>query len=333
MQIVARNVDDALYQALRFFKEGLGKRVSSRVGDTLEMENPVITTLLMPDERVLFQPVRDANPFFHFFEALWMLQGRDDVQFVGKMVKRMYDFSDDGDRMQGAYGWRWRNAFGFDQIQAVIQLLQNDPNTRRAVIAMWSPVSDLRLGQRSRDIPCNTQIYFKLREGRLRMTICNRSNDVILGLYGANAVHMSMLHEYVAGKLNVRMGSMTTISDSFHVYVTGPQGEQYQRMVEAIRRGTWQADPYLLSPPEGVVPCSMQSGAEGWDLDLKTFFKAVDKDNGVELEMNSFKTQFFQQVVGPMWAAYQHRDPIILDGCSALDWAKAGREWLERRVN
>ena len=48
------------------------------------------------------------------------------------------------------------------------------------------------------EIPCNTAIYFKVREGKLNMTVSNRSNDVIWGTFGANVVHMSILQEYVA---------------------------------------------------------------------------------------------------------------------------------------
>ena len=33
---------------------------------------------------------------------------------------------------------------------------------------------------------------------KLCMTVCNRSNDMLWGAYGANVVHMSMLQEFVA---------------------------------------------------------------------------------------------------------------------------------------
>ena len=89
---------------------------------------------------------------------------------------------------------------------------------------MWNPWGDL--DSSSIDIPCNTNIYFKIREGELQMTVCNRSNDMIWGAYGANAVHMAVLQEYVAAQLDVPMGKYYQISDSFHVY----ENEQWEKI-------------------------------------------------------------------------------------------------------
>ena len=63
---------------------------------------------------------------------------------------------------------------------------------------MWDAKQDLSHRNESKDLPCNTHVYFSIREGFLDMTVCNRSNDLIWGCCGANAVHMSFLQEYVA---------------------------------------------------------------------------------------------------------------------------------------
>jgi hypothetical protein len=52
------------------------KAVATKV---LVSQTPVVTCYSAPTQRVLFSPMRDANPFFHLMEALWMLAGRDDV--------------------------------------------------------------------------------------------------------------------------------------------------------------------------------------------------------------------------------------------------------------
>ena len=41
---------------------------------------------------------------------------------------------------------------------------------------------------------------------------------MLWGAYGANAVHMSVLQEYVATALNVSIGTYTQMSDSLHIY-------------------------------------------------------------------------------------------------------------------
>jgi hypothetical protein len=96
-------------------------------------------------------------------------------------------------------------------------MLRKRPDSRRVVLQMWDPVNDL--DSPSKDIPCNTNIYFKIRGGELQMTVCNRSNDMIWGAYGANAVHMSVLQEYIAAALGVYIGPYYQVSDSFHVYL------------------------------------------------------------------------------------------------------------------
>jgi thymidylate synthase len=104
----------------------------------------------------------------------------------------------------GAYGFRWKKYWNKDQIKIVIGMLKENPYDRRAVLQMWDPHEDL--ARKGKDVPCNTHIYFKIREGKLCMTVCNRSNDMLWGAYGANVVHMSMLQEYVAHCLGPTYG-------------------------------------------------------------------------------------------------------------------------------
>ena len=74
------------------------------------------------------------------------------------------------------------------------------------------------------------------------MTVCNRSNDMIWGAYGANAVHMSILMEYVAVAVNAPMGSYYQISDSFHIY----ENEQWDKIKDLSGRGfgSWFSSTY-----------------------------------------------------------------------------------------
>src|SRR4051812_37796218 len=71
------NVNQAWPLAVRLLQsEGVPRE--SRYGPVLEHPEPVTTVYRKPWQRVLFDEVRDANPFFHFFESLWMLGGRND---------------------------------------------------------------------------------------------------------------------------------------------------------------------------------------------------------------------------------------------------------------
>ena len=84
---------------------------------------------------------------------------------------------------------------------------------------MWDAKKDLTHLNISKDLPCNTHVYFSIRDGFLDMTVCNRSNDLIWGCCGANAVHMSYLQEYVAIMCGVDIGFYTqSYLESHHEY-------------------------------------------------------------------------------------------------------------------
>jgi hypothetical protein len=121
----------------------------------------------------------------------------------------------------------------------------------------------------------------------------------------------------MADKIGVPMGPMIQISDSLHVYVTGPGGDVWRRVLEDNPR-------YDDYPP---IEQLFAQGPE-WDEDLNHFFECYDK----ELIFHHFKTPYFRDVVQPMWLAHQNRSVTIASEISALDWRKAAVEWLNRRL-
>ena len=50
-------------------------------------------------------------------------------------------------------------------------MLKHNPYERRAVLQMWDPKDDLARACNQeierKDVPCNTNIYFKIRDGKL----------------------------------------------------------------------------------------------------------------------------------------------------------------------
>ena len=319
-----------------FLKEQ-GVWQESRSGRVIEAPTPVMTVYKRPEERVLFYPSRDANPFFHLFEALWMLAGRNDLEFVSRFNSRMKEFSDDGQILNGAYGYRWREYWPKDQLDLLVLHLKDQPSSRRAVLQMWS-VDDLEKvvdNPSCKDVPCNTQIYFKIRNDRLQMTVTCRSNDIIWGTYGANAVHFSILQEYIAAKVGVKMGTYYHLSDSYHAYE-----EVFHKTCELLEQkdtgDTLWYDSYLgWNKGMHYSPEPMFNAPEFIDTDLSKFFLS----SGIEAPFfSTYANRFFTETVLPMlraWSAHkekQYNEAIDhLQYVPALDWKKATIEWLERR--
>lgn len=320
--INARNVNDA-YETALYQMKLQGQTSTSRNGEVLKFPYPVTTKYSYPQERVLFDPKRDANPFFHLFEALWMLGGRNDIAFLEKFNSTIGQFSDDGETLHGAYGHRWREHFAFDQIDGVIQALIEDPNTRRAVLSMWDPYIDPAVAAAGgKDVPCNTQVYFNVRpNGELDMTVTNRSNDMVWGCYGANAVHMSILHEYVSYCTSLPMGAYYQVSNDLHIY------ERHFDLLAVPKDG---GNPYgYLSVPQPLM--TGQEDSAMFDMDVSAFLY----DPYVPY---SYRTEWFNQTIKPMalaHAAYKvGRPEAALELASQIeshDWQKACTEWLQRR--
>lgn len=331
--ISARNVHQALPNAMRALQaEGVEK--PSRNGPVLKFDTPVATMYQRPTERVMFWPQRDANPFFHLFESLWMLAGRRDVEYVAQFVERMRSYSDDGEVFWGAYGYRWRHWFDKDQIQMIIEGFRKDPNDRRLVLSMWDGHNDL--GRQGKDLPCNLQALFSINAlGSLDMTVTNRSNDIVWGAYGANAVHFSVLQEYIATALGIPVGRYWQMSANFHAYLDTLGSVADLGSISAL--DIVKSDPYAWDgagdievKPFPLITTSMES----WDRDLHMFL--------ADPFALGFQDPFFKKVAVPMMRTikvYKGGDAVLkydealreAQSIQATDWQRAAVEWIQRR--
>jgi hypothetical protein len=222
--------------AAQLYEEGLyqfrvsGRKEASRNGPVMVLPDIALFTLNSPRHRVLDDAMRNANPFFHMMEFIWMMAGRADVAWLMQFNKRMNEYADDG-RLWAAYGDRWRNWFAMDQVQAVIERLRKDKTTRQAVIQMWSPDPDL--SNIWKDKACNTSIMFRNNAGALDMLVTNRSNDFVWGALGANIVHMTMLHELIAHLSGIPLGKYSVVSNNLHIYENMPRSVEIQNTLVA----------------------------------------------------------------------------------------------------
>ncbi len=330
--IDAVNVNDALDTGIAAILEH-GEPLESRAGATLEIPMPVTTVYRKPWERVLISKARDANPFFHLMESLWILAGRNDVNFLTEFNSRMVDYSDDGSTFNAPYGYRLRNGVNsqWDQLESVIQILKEDPLSRQAVCQIWD---DVDLHKKTYDKACNMQIVFRIRNGHLCMTVYNRSNDMVWGAYGANVVQFSMIQEYVAAHLGLPLGTYSQVSNSFHVYTEGAGGKVWNRLVNNY---TYDSDPYD-NVHEQMFMTNQDMPA--FEHDLKQFFEVYDDSGLGELNLiNYWESAYFRHLVMPMLRAYMaHRNGDTegaIDDAGSIgsdDWAIACQDWLGNRL-
>ena len=349
--INARNVNDALAHAVGLMRNH-GQLRGSRNGKVLTPPFPVTTVYSRPCERVLFSPARDANPFFHLYESLWMLAGRNDVAPLVKYTKQIGAYSDDGLTIHDAYGYRWREHFQrnhipIDQLRVIIVRLQKDKDDRRCVLQMWDTLADL--GNAGKAVPCNLTATFQVQDGLLNMVVFCRSNDIIWGCYGANAVHFSFLLEYVASKIGVPVGTYTQVSVNWHAYT------EHWGQVRDIQPGV---NPYVrfVDTDTGQSTSVVRHIpiAEPGSFDHGLSVLLAREEQGFPTTASSYPSGFqyeddpwnvWWNVVYAVLAAhsiwrdspYPQRTELALNVLSRpeapqdADWIVAARQWIERR--
>jgi thymidylate synthase len=383
------NVCQALSQGIQYLTMN-GKVEETRGGEALVAPEPVVTVTLQPRQRVLLNSVRDANPFFHLYEAVWMLGGRDDAAPLNSFVHRFgQDYGEPTGEVHGAYGRRWRSGFGFDQIDHIVKTLRRDDKSRQCVLQMWDCTPDdgtrqvkIFVGEKGssyriegvghddlrgawRDRPCNTQVFFRVRGDRgmrdeghgnvsdyddrvLDMAVLCRSNDAVWGCHGANAVHFSILQEYVAARVGVEVGVMTQFSWNYHAYV-----KELERLRQRVPDEAGGCE-HLLDLGPHLMTDRYGSLRSEWRVETKDMFdKAYAVDDDVALALAWFDrgplvtgglrlppalNRWFSHSWGlamgahALYRAGQYDEALrAAGGIEAPDWRVACVEWLERR--
>lgn len=439
MHYYTRNVNTGFYDLANIFyhwQEGHTPDVPiaqrpSRNGTVWVFQEPFTLTYEKPIERVLFNKGRNANPFMHLYESLWMFAGSNKVKPMAYYAKQMLEYTDDGKTLNGAYGYRWRNATrydplekydfkavyehgedapsgvgyakrpgGVDQLLTVANHLKGDPNSRRAVLNMWNVQDDLlKIGQRattelkdtnnpgyrgemvtgdpgSKDVCCNLECMFMLRESLvcsycqggkakqettaegscvacldrsqlrkqdaehyLDMTVTNRSNDLVWGMLGANAVHFSFLLEYMAARIGAKVGKYHHFTNNMHVYSwnwkpvdwLNDRASQY-----AYHRGSTATQ----DKPIAMIP--LVNNPERFDEEVVRFVNMNwYQDHQIPGEVKCHKEEDWQErflagTAQPMcnaWHMHKKRNydaaTYWLDRVEADDWRLAGQQFMD----
>lgn len=212
-------------------------------GKAVKEIRPVILEFTEPANRLTFLLGRVVNPFFQLAEStVWIPGGRSDVAWLLDYNASMEQFSDDGVYFNAPYGERLRhwnksdaNNFilnPFDQLYDVYEKLKADPDTRQAVAVIYNPIFDHARNE-TKDRPCNLLLTFKIRKGKLDLTVMNRSNDLHWGTFGANLCQFATILECMASWLGIPMGTYNQITDSLHIYLEDYGAKETDKVLNA----------------------------------------------------------------------------------------------------
>lgn len=178
-------------------------------------------------------------------ELLWICRGETDAKILQQKGVKIWDGNTSREFLdkQGlthyregvlgpGYGWQMRHQgalyfqeyagignvlYGFDQLQYVLDLLKNDPFSRRIMISYWNP-SDF---SKTALLPCHVMVMFYVEEidGQkyLSSHYIMRSNDLVCG-FSFNLASYSVLTYILAMKTGMKPKEIIYTCNDAHIY-------------------------------------------------------------------------------------------------------------------
>ena len=170
-------------------------------------------------------------------EVAWQFMGTKDPTFILKHAPKLWskfieeepyeqDFELQGQLgreggmrqvLKTAYGWRWREAFGRDQLALAVKELTENPTNRQLWVQAWDPRSDGLGGPQPKNIPCPLGFSVSRFQDDIHMSVFVRSSDVFVGLpYDVMAYGLTL--DAIAASVGCRPATMHFTLAHPHLY-------------------------------------------------------------------------------------------------------------------
>ncbi len=152
-------------------------------------------------------------------ELLWFLKGDTNVKYLQEHGVRIWNaWADEDGALGPVYGkqWRsWETADGktVDQITDVVDLIKNNPDSRRMIVNAWN-VGELPQMALS---PCHCLFQFYVADGKLSCQLYQRSADCFLGV-PFNIASYALLTMMLAQVCNLAPGDFIHTFGDAHLY-------------------------------------------------------------------------------------------------------------------
>jgi thymidylate synthase len=153
------------------------------------------------------------------YELLWFLKGDTNVRYLNEHGVKIWDeWADEDGNLGPVYGAQWRSwptpdGGQVDQITHLVDLIRDDPDSRRMMVCAWN------VGELSRMAlpPCHVLFQFYVADGRLSCQLYQRSADTFLGV-PFNIASYSLLTMMVAQVTGLRLGEFVHTFGDVHLY-------------------------------------------------------------------------------------------------------------------
>ena len=153
-------------------------------------------------------------------ELLWFLSGDTNVSYLQENKVRIWnEWADEDGNLGPVYGKQWRkweaeDGTVIDQIENAIDLIKNNPNSRRIIVSAWN-VGDL---DEMALMPCHAFFQFYVNDGKLSCQLYQRSADAFLGV-PFNISSYSLLTYMMAQVCDLAPGEFVWTGGDCHLYL------------------------------------------------------------------------------------------------------------------
>lgn len=152
-------------------------------------------------------------------ELLWFISGDTNINYLRENGVTIWDeWADEQGNLGPVYGHQWRswscpNGKAIDQLSGVINLIQQNPNSRRMLVTAWNPaeVDQMALP------PCHCLFQFYVANGKLSCQLYQRSADVFLGV-PFNIASYALLTMMIAQVCGLEPGEFIHTTGDTHIY-------------------------------------------------------------------------------------------------------------------
>ena len=154
------------------------------------------------------------------YELLWFLQGDTNVKYLQEHGVRIWnEWADENGELGPVYGHQWRSWPDYqggtiDQIQNVLDLIKNHPDSRRMIVSAWNVAEVEKMALP----PCHTMFQFYVADGRLSLQLYQRSADTFLGV-PFNIASYALLLMMMAQVTGLKPGDFIHTTGDTHLYL------------------------------------------------------------------------------------------------------------------
>ena len=142
-----------------------------------------------------------------------------------KQIKTSDEFASEWGELGPIYGKQWRKwetpkGQDIDQIQNVIDMLKNDPSSRRIIVSGWNvgEIFDLIHDHNHAPPSCHSLFQFHVLNGKLSCQLYQRSADFFLGV-PFNIASYALLTMMIAQVSGYKLGEFVWTGGDIHLYL------------------------------------------------------------------------------------------------------------------